>query len=238
MPEAAETSAKDATLSHGAHEVRNAVSVIMGYTRMLATERLGPITEKQQRVLGEMLGSSEKLAALANQMSLLAQMLAGGTTFASVRVDLGALIEAEVRVVSALPNSGIAIRMINEAAGVAITGDPKRLRQAFHALLFAHRREVSTSDELCVIMERTTLDGRPAVRITMAGADQIEQLRKLAPSELAPFVEYRGGIGYSLALARQVVLAHGGQMFSKTEPPTPPSTMPIVKGAVLLLPEA
>ena len=87
-------------------------------------------------------------------------------------------------------------------------------------------------------MERTTLDGRPAVRITIGGADRIEQLRKLAPSELAPFVEFRGGIGYSLALARQVVLAHGGQIFSKTEPPKTPSSMPVVQGAVLLLPEA
>ena len=80
--------------------------------------------------------------------------------------------------------------------------------------------------------------GRPAVRITMAGSDPIKQRLKPAPSELAPFVEYRGGIGYSLALARQVVLAHGGQVFSKLEPPKAPSSMPVVQGAVLVLPEA
>jgi signal transduction histidine kinase len=238
MPEVALPPAKDAMLSHGAHEVRNPVAVIIGYVRMLTSERLGPIAESQRKVLGEISVSAARLAALAEQMSLLAQMVAGGVTFAAVRVDLGALIEAAMPAVAALPDRTVTLRLANEAGGVVITGDPARLREAFQALIFAHRREVAASDELSSVIERATLDGRPAVRITIAGADQIVQLRQLAPSDLAPFVEFRGGIGYSLAIVRQVVLAHGGQIFSRIDSPKNPSSAPVVHGAVVLLPEA
>jgi signal transduction histidine kinase len=236
MPEAAIPPAKDALLSQGAHEVRNPTAVILGYLRMLTSGRFGPITDGQRKIMGEMAVSATRLAVLADQMSLLAQMVAGGAKFDSARVDLGALIATEIPAVHALQDRVVEIKLTNQAGAVAVTGDPRRLRQAFHALIFAHRREAG--DELCVFLERATLQGRPAVRITFAASDQIAAVRALAPSELSPFVAYRGGIGYSLALAQQVILTHGGELFCKVEPPRSAESVPVVLGAVVLLPEA
>ena len=36
---------KDLLLSHGAHEIRNPVAVILGYVRILTSERTGQLTE-------------------------------------------------------------------------------------------------------------------------------------------------------------------------------------------------
>ena len=44
---------KDLLLSQGAHEIRNPISVILGYVRMLASERLGPLTDAQRKAVEE-----------------------------------------------------------------------------------------------------------------------------------------------------------------------------------------
>jgi signal transduction histidine kinase len=240
MAKLAETDSKDPVLSQGAHEIRNLIAPILGYVRMLASERLGPLTEHQRKVVDLMVSPAGKIANLGKEMSLLSLLVAGGAQFNRVRVELRPLIDGEVLKVLAVPDGDreIAIRLIDEADGVTVNGDPEWLRPAFHALLAGHRREAATTDELCVALERATLDGRPAVRFTFGGSDVIDMLRGLAPSDLSPFVEYRGGVGFGLAIAREVVRAEGGQLFSKITPPVPPSISPIVHGSVVVLPLA
>jgi signal transduction histidine kinase len=73
--------------------------------------------------------------------------------------------------------------------------------------------------------------------VTIGGADRIEDLRRLPASDLTPLVELRGGVGYKLTIARHVIEAHGGRVFSRTEPgDTPRSVLNI--GAVVVLPTA
>ena len=64
MAEAARSAEKDPILSHGAHEIRTPVTVILGYLRMLTSERMGPVTEPQRKALGEIQKTAAKLAPL------------------------------------------------------------------------------------------------------------------------------------------------------------------------------
>ena len=239
MADATQTVAKNRMLSQGGHEIRNLVAPIIGYVRMLLTsERLGPLTETQRKLLGEVVAISGKIAKLGESMSDLALLVAGGAKFKRGRVELRPLLDGEVPGIIALEERETAIRVIDEAPGAAVNSDPEWLRRACRALLYGHWREVSTSDELCVALDHATLDDRPAVRITFAATNAIDELRKLAPADLSPFVEYRGGVGYGLAIASEVILADGGQLFSKTAQPDPRSPVPIVYGSVVLLPAA
>ena len=99
---------KDPLLSHGAHEIRNPVAVILGYVRMLASERLGPLTDMQRKSLGDVVTSTVRLAALADEMSLLARLLAGGIPFAGREVELATLIAAEIPSVTR-PSSAMSV---------------------------------------------------------------------------------------------------------------------------------
>jgi signal transduction histidine kinase len=72
----------------------------------------------------------------------------------------------------------------------------------------------------------------------MAGADRIEELRRVPEAELAPLVEFRSGLGYRLSIARKVIEAHGGRIFSRTEPGSSPQASAMIVGAVMILPEA
>lgn len=228
---------KDLLLSHGAHEIRNPVAVILGYVRILTSERTGPLTEMQHKVLNDVAASTAKLAVLAEDMSLLARLLAGGTPFARTRVGLSALIAAQIPSVGPGLERHVAINLIDNAPTAAVNGDTQRLGETFNSLMFAQRRELFTCDELCVAIDPVPGNEEPTVRVTIGGADRIEDLRRLPPSELIPLVELRGGVGYKLTIARHVIEAHGGRVFSRTEAGgTPRSVLNV--GAVVVLPSA
>jgi signal transduction histidine kinase len=237
MADAATATEKDPLLSHGAHEIRNPVAVILGYVRMLATERLGPLTDLQRKAVGDMATSTAKLAVLADEMSHLSRLQAGGVKMTRARVELAQLIAAEVPSVPPLPDREVGIRVIDNAPGAAVNGDAAKLRTVFNSLLFSYRRELVTSDELCVAIDRVAGE-KPATRVTLGGADRIEELRLVPFSELVPLVEFRGGIGFKLSIARYLIEAHGGRILSKMDPGITPHGPPLLAGAALILPEA
>jgi signal transduction histidine kinase len=221
---------KDPLLSLGVHEFRTPVTVIAGYLRMLMSARTGTLTDIQRKMLEEMEKSTARLSGLIAEMSELSTLEAGGAIFNRGVVDLGALIEGELDSLPALPDRDVQVTVQNEAPGAGVHGDPVKLRGALHSLLVAHRRELVTSDELRVCVERTRQNGSPTLRVTIGGADRIDDLRQVPAGELTPFEEFRGGVGFTLPIARRIVAAHDGQLWSPPENPR--------AGAVLFFPEA
>lgn len=230
MADAGTTAEKDPILSHGAHEIRTPVTVILGYIRMLTSERMGAVTEPQRKALGEMQKTAAKLSALADEMSELSLLVAGATKFNRTPVDLGALIEAGVATLPPLPDREVRVSVQNEAPGAAVEADAIKLRNALNSIITAHRRELVTSDELCVLVHRTSFEGRPTLQVTVAGADRVDELRRIPPSALVTFEEVRGGVGYTLSIARRIIAALGAQLWSPAENPK--------AAAVLYFPEA
>jgi signal transduction histidine kinase len=228
---------KDPLLRQGSHEIRNPTAVILGYARMLLTDRLGPLTDVQRKVVGDMEKSAARLAGLAKEMTQLAELMGGEARFVRGRVELVPLIAGEIPNVAPAPDRDVSIRIVDHAPAAALNGDATMLRQVLNSLMFSYRLEVVRSDELCVAIDRAPGIHAPAVRVTMAGADRIDEVRRLHESELVPLVEFRSGLGYRLSIARQVIEAHGGRIFSKTEPGDTPNASLRIIGAVMILPE-
>jgi signal transduction histidine kinase len=221
---------KDPLLSLGVHEFRTPVTVISGYLRMLMSQRTGTLTDGQRKMLEEMEKSTARLSGLIAEMSELSELEAGGATFNRGVVDLAALIEGDLDSLPPLPDREVQVTLRDEAPGARVEGDPVRLRGALRSLLIAHRRELVTSDELRVCVERATQNGSRLLRVTIAGADRIEDLRQVPAEQLSTFEEFRGGVGFTLPIACRIVAAHDGQLWSPPENPR--------AGAVLFFPEA
>ena len=219
---------KDPLLSLGVHEFRTPVTVIAGYLRMLLTGRTGELSDTQKKMLTEMEKSTARLSGLIAEMSELSHLEGGGITFDRGVIDLAALIEKEIPGLPPMPDREVQVTLRNDAPGAAVNGDATRLRSAMVSLLLAHRRELVTSDELCVWLERATQSGRRMLRVTIGGADRIEELRQVPRKQLTTFEEFRGGVGFTLPIARRVIDAHDGQLWS---PPDNPRA-----GAVVFLP--
>jgi signal transduction histidine kinase len=220
---------KDPLLSLGVHEFRTPVTVIAGYLRMLLSGRTGSLTDGQRKMLEEMEKSTTRLSALIAEMSELSTLEAGGATFNRGVVDLGAVVEGEIASLSALIDRDIAVTLQNDAPGAGVHGDPVRLRAAINSLLIAHRRELVTSDELRVVIERVREGGAAMLRVTIGGADRIDDLRQVPVDQLTAFEEFRGGVGFTLPIARRIIAAHDGQLWSPPESPR--------AGAVVFFPE-
>ncbi len=200
-------------LSLSVHEFRTPITVVAGYIRMLLKDRAGPLSDQQRRLLEEAEKSCSRLSTLVAEMSDLAGLEAGTSSLNVRPVDLPALLTDAITGLRAVPDREIHVELSCEEA-CAIQGDSSRLKTAFTSLLTALRRELVTSDTLYVRQSKRNNDGQPVTWVAFGDADLIDRLASAEPSALDTFDEWRGGCGLSLAIARRIISAHNGQVWS------------------------
>ena len=90
--------------------------------------------------------------------------------------------------------------MIDDAPSAAVNGDATLLRQALNAVMFTQRRELLTTNELCVAIDRVAGGDQRTIRVTISGADRLAEVRRLPPSQLEPLVEVPAASGSNCPL--------------------------------------
>jgi signal transduction histidine kinase len=215
-------------LSLAVHEFRTPMTVVAGYIRMLLKDRAGALTEQQRRLLEEAEKSCARLSALVAEMSDLSNLEAATATFNRTETSVRTVLAEAVAGVPDVPDRPVQVNLTTGDGASTMQGDPVRLRAAFTSILNALRRELVTSPALEVRERVADFEGRRAAWITFAGAEHIESLERATPETLMTFDEWRGGCGLSLPVARRIIGAHGGQMWSPADGPK--------SGAVVMLP--
>ncbi|MCA1562230.1 MAG: HAMP domain-containing histidine kinase [Acidobacteria bacterium] len=217
-------------LALAVHEFRTPMTVVAGYIRMLLKDRAGPLTDQQRRLLEEAEKSCVRLSGLLGEMSELSSLEAGTATFNRSEVDLRAVLHDAVATLPAVPERDVSVELSSGTGRAIVHGDPVRLKSALTAVLVALRRELVTSNRLFVRDHIADYNGRPAVWIACADADNIDEIERTDPASLITFDEWRGGCGLTLANARRTFESHGGRVWSAGKNQK--------AGAVLVLPAA
>jgi signal transduction histidine kinase len=203
-------------LSLTAHELRSPLTVVGGYIRMLLKDRAGTLTDQQRRLLEEAEKSCARLSSLVAEVSDLAHLESGTATFNRARVDLGALLAETIGALPGLGERQVTVELASEVGPNAMVhGDAVRLRAALGAILAAVRRELITSNRLCVRLEQNASPS--SYRITVADDGRIDGIAALPLHDLSAFDEWRGGCGLTLPNARRIIEAHGGSVWSPTD---------------------
>jgi signal transduction histidine kinase len=198
-------------LSFAGHEFRNAITVVAGYNRMLVSGRAGPLNDMQRHLLQESEKSCARMLVLLAEVSQLASIEAGKTTFKSSALDLRRVLTDAIAALSVDPDHPAEIVLVADDTQTTLMGDEPRLKTAFTSVFWALRREAYESNQLLVRYRDREFKGKAVLWIEVAEPGRIDELES---ETTEAFDEYRGGTGLSLALARRVFEGHGGGLWS------------------------
>lgn len=204
------TELRRAMLADTAHELRTPLQVIQGNLEGVIDGVYEPNTEHIQATLNE----TRRLARLIEDLRTLTLAEAGELPLQQAHIDLRDVLEDAVTSFSGLAESaGVILRAEVPDQPLNLSADPTRIGQVLDNLvsnalrytpaggsitLAAHRRE-----DACIVTVQDTGSGIPA--------DQLDHVfDRFWRADPARTREDGSGGGLGLAIARQLIEAHGG----------------------------
>lgn len=232
-------------LATAAHDLRTPLAVISGYVELLINQKLGPLTDKQQRVLEDMQVSSTRLQRLVTDFLTFASLQ---TDVVPLRVDQPQDMNACLHELAGfwLPrfqNKGVAFYHLENPNLEPFTFDYDKIQRVVSNLLENALKFTPPTGTVWLHAEpqlwerRNFHKPRPnqerrkaslltpnAIRVTVADTGpgiSPEYHQEIfgdffqVPDSGAP---EEAGMGLGLAIARRLVLAHGGKIWVESEP--------------------
>ena len=193
------------------HELRTPLSSIMGFAELLADRDYDEETRK--RFLATIHGEAARLTALINEFLDLQRIEDGSFTLALEAFDLDALVRDEVELLSAQSDAhSLELELPDRA--VPVVGERDRIKQVLGNLL---SNAIKYSPHGGVIQVRLEPNGT-AVRLSVSdegvgipGTQQGGVFSKFFRADSSDTREI-GGTGLGLALCKDIVEAHAGQI--------------------------
>jgi signal transduction histidine kinase len=238
--------AKSEFIANMSHEFRTPLNHIIGFTEMVADQKVGSLNETQGEFLNDVLGSGRHLLSLINDVLDLSKVEAGKLELKFGEVNLKDLLEQSVGMIR---EKAVGRRILVEKdwgqAPERIFGDERKLRQVLYNLL-------SNAMKFTPEGGRITLSGK-IVHLSASGngegfppgGDRGGSSWPPAPAELVeicvsdngigvnpgdlerifePFEQVENttsrrfqGTGLGLSLTRRLVELHGGKIWAESE---------------------
>jgi signal transduction histidine kinase len=198
------------------HELRSPLTSIRGAAELLHEGVLGPLTDRQGRLVNIVTLSSGRLLGLVNEILEMSRLRAGLVELDRKPLDLERLVSRAVEeLYPRAVEAGVTLECERLGANFTFCGDAERLYQLVI--------------NLGANAIRFTLGGgRVIVRVIDAGPEfelQVEDTGVGIPADALPhiFDAYRqahgerGGTGLGLAIVRGVADAHGGRVTAESQ---------------------
>jgi signal transduction histidine kinase len=208
-------------VSIASHELKTPINVVLGYLQLLQEDVYGPLTPRQREVLATLEAQSRSLARLVHQLLDMSRFEAGGGKLDIRSVDLPRFLgdlEQSFRVLSI--QRGIAFEI--ERAGAIpneVCWDPDRVNEVLGNLLSNAFKFTERGGTVTLRIEG--LDGVITIEVRDTGAGippqqlphVFEKFYQASNQEAAAQI----GTGLGLAIAKQIVVAHGGEVAVDSE---------------------
>ena len=214
--------AKSEFLANMSHELRTPLNAIIGFSEIMKTAQLGPISDRYSEYSKDIFDSGRHLLSIISDILDLSKLDSGNLSLNEEGVDLQEIVHGARLLVSGTAE-GKNVRIVNEqdTGCVEIRGDPLRLKQILINLLSNAVKFTPSGGEVSISTSLREDGGvRIAVRDTGIGMDAAGI--KVA---LKPFGQVKNkmtrvgeGTGLGLPLAKRLAEAHGGSMRIKSKP--------------------
>ncbi|MEO8341070.1 MAG: ATP-binding protein [Nitrospirota bacterium] len=213
---------KEQFLAHVSHELRTPMASIQEGTHLLLDEIPGPVTQEQRTTLRIMADSSRRLITLISTILDLSKMNAGMMEYRVLPTDIKRVTDMSVRKVQLLADAKhVQLVFESPVQPVWVKADAFRIEQVLdnllsNALKFSPEggivKMLMQPDSKAGVLEVSVTDGGPGIQTEDLPYifDRFYQGRTNA-KHAAP------GSGLGLALAKNVVEAHGGRIWIESE---------------------
>ena len=201
-----------------AHELRTPIAIQRAHLEALQ-DGVYPLTPEN---LQPVLDQTELLTRLVDDLRTLALADAGELNLEIAALDLSQLVRRVIdRFQPEADMRGIHLKMSDEARGpVMINGDANRIEQIFNNLLSNALRHTPADGQVSLVLQLK--EGWVEARLSDTGdgipAESLPRLfERFFRADKARSRE-EGGTGLGLAIARQLALAHGGDITAANRP--------------------
>jgi signal transduction histidine kinase len=207
-------------LANMSHELRTPLNAIIGFSQVLRQRLFGPINEKQEEYLDDILSSGNHLLSLINDVLDLSKVEAGQVELDVASFSLREALERGVVMVRE-PATKHGVRLsLDPAPGIdLVEGDERRLRQVIFNLL--SNAVKFTPEGGRVVVATASRDHEVLISVTDTGPgipleDHERIFEEFQQTDVG--VEQREGTGLGLALSKRLVELHGGRIWVESEP--------------------
>lgn len=197
-------------LSHMSHELREPLTNIIGFSRLILKGMDGPISDQQRQDLQIVYANSQHLLGLINDLLDISQIEAGLMELQLQELDLTEIVNSVMATASALVrDKEIELRQDIAPHLPRVQADAARIRQVLLRLLTS--------------AARSTERGYIAVHAWPDGAEVLVSVsdtgRGIAPRDRERIFEQGedGATGVGLALSKDFVEMHGGRLWVESE---------------------
>jgi PAS domain S-box-containing protein len=208
--------AKSYFLANMSHELRTPLNAIIGFAELIeqGVERNG-WNESYREYLGDVTESGRHLLDLINTILDLSKIEAGSFTLELEPVDLGALINASLALLSGMAAKGGLTFLYNSPAeSTLITGDAVKLKQVLLNVLSNAVKFTPPGGLVTVTLAESRGEAKIVIEDTGCGIPEADLERVLLPFAQAESTLARNfpGSGLGLSIALQLCKLHGGRL--------------------------
>jgi len=210
-------------LTHMSHELREPLTNIIGFSQLILKGYDGPISDRQRQDIQIIHANSQHLLGLINDLLDVSQIEAGLVELSFQDIHLPEIIDSVMATISALVREkNVELRQDVEDLPT-VRGDATRIRQVLLKLLI---NAAKFTEQGCITV-RAWADGEGAsshvfvsVSDTGQGIPLEDQQRVFERFEQGTLGNGRrpDGAGLGLALSREFVEMHGGEIWVESEP--------------------
>src|SRR5512138_2683003 len=133
-PEASET-ARATFVRDLVHELSTPITPLAGYLRILQSDKLGPLSQQQRKVVESMLGSVQRLSRIVENLSDFANLQTSAAVLKLEPVDPDAIVDEVIGELRGAIRDGQVHVIVSKSGGGPVVADGKKLKQAIGNLL-------------------------------------------------------------------------------------------------------
>lgn len=213
---------KNEFLANMSHELRTPLNAIIGFSELIYSEKVGPISAEHKEYLGDVLSNSKHLLRLINEVLDLSKLEAGKMEFYPEMINLNQIIsEVSDAMGALLVQKKITIESYFDPALTYVIIDPNKFKQILYNYL---SNAIKFSDKGGKVHISTQSEENGYFRIAVAdhgigiSKDKISQLFVAFQQLDTSATKNYQGTGLGLALTRRIVEAQGGKVGVTSKP--------------------